>query len=138
GKRVAVQHHGAGSDGLDELLTAAGAEAVPLTVYRWGPPADPEVVRHSARQAAAGEVDAVLFTSAPGASEWMRSAQRVGALDAVRRRAASGRLLLAAVGPVTAAPLRDAGVHTTVAERGRLGSLVRCVVRYFGPEGVAP
>lgn len=138
GRRVAVQHHGAGSDGLDEMLIAAGADVVALTVYRWGPPADGDVVRRSVQQASCGEVDAVLFTSAPGASEWIRSARRVGALQDVRTRAASGRLLLAAVGPVTAAPLREADLHTTVADRGRLGSLVRCVIRYFGPGGPAP
>ncbi|MFP3345538.1 hypothetical protein R0J87_23950, partial [Halomonas sp. SIMBA_159] len=43
---------------------------VSITVYRWGPPPDPQVVRRSVVQAGAGEVDAVLFTSAPGAAEW--------------------------------------------------------------------
>jgi uroporphyrinogen-III synthase len=41
GRRVAVQHHGSGADGLDELFSDAGADVVSLTVYRWGPPADP-------------------------------------------------------------------------------------------------
>lgn len=36
GLRVAVQHHGAGSDGIDEALRAAGADVVSLVVYRWG------------------------------------------------------------------------------------------------------
>jgi uroporphyrinogen-III synthase len=137
GRRIAVQHHGAGSDGLDELLTSHGADVVPITVYRWGPPPDPQVVRRSVVQAGTGEVDAVLFTSAPGASEWIRAADRAGVVEVIRSRAASGRLLLAAVGPITAAPLEDAGLRATVASRGRLGSLVRCVVDYFG-SGSAP
>ncbi len=137
-RRVAVQHHGSGADELDALLMGAGADAVNLTVYRWGPPPDPQIVARSVTQAASGEVDAVLFTSAPGAGEWIRSAERHGSLDAIRVRAEGGRLLLAAVGPVTAGPLSAAGLHTTVAERGRLGSLVRCVNGYFGPGGAAP
>lgn len=138
GKRIAVQHHGAGSDGLDNLLEVAGAEVESLTVYRWGPPADPHLVERSVAHAAGGEVDAVLFTSAPGAAEWIRAARRLKALDGIRHRAASGRLLLAAVGPITAAPLREHGLRETIADRGRLGSLARCVIGYFGGGGGAP
>jgi len=132
GRRVAVQHHGSGADGLDELLGDAGADVVSLTVYRWGPPPDPAVVARSVLSAAQGEVDAVLFTSAPGAAEWMAAAAREGALEAIVDRSQRGRLLLAAVGPITAGPLRDAGVEPLIAERGRLGALVRAVVSYFG------
>lgn len=132
GKRVVVQHHGAGSDGLDEMLEAAGADVLSITVYRWGPPPNPEVVRRSALQAADGDADAVLFTSAPGAASWIAVAEQAGALAAIRRRADSGRLLLAAVGPITAAPLHAADLRTTIADRGRLGSLARTVIAYFG------
>ena len=132
GRRVAVQHHGSGADGLDELLGDAGADVVSLTVYRWGPPPDPAVVARSVLSAAQGEVDAVLFTSAPGAAEWMAAAAREDALDAIVDRSRRGRLLLAAVGPITAGPLQDAGVEPLIAERGRLGALVRAVVSHFG------
>src|SRR5690606_17907296 len=43
-----------------------------------------------------------------------------------------GRLLLAAVGPVTAEPLVYAGFTPLVPDRGRLGALVRSVVVHFG------
>jgi len=135
GRRIVVQHHGAGADGLDEAFAAAGADVVSLTVYRWGPPADPEAVRRTVRQVADGEVDAVLFTSAPGAAQWLIEAADAGVLADIRRRSVAGRMLLAAVGPVTAAPLADAGLMTLTAERGRLGSLVRLVVGYFGGPG---
>ncbi|GAA5208347.1 uroporphyrinogen-III synthase [Microbacterium kyungheense] len=132
GHRVAVQHHGSGADGLDELLGDAGADVVSLTVYRWGPPPDPAVVARSVLAAAQGEVDAVLFTSAPGAAEWMAAAAREGAQEAIVDRTRRGRLLLAAVGPITAGPLQDAGAEPLIAERGRLGALVRAVVSHFG------
>ncbi|GAB3602104.1 uroporphyrinogen-III synthase [Microbacterium aureliae] len=132
GRRVAVQHHGSGADGLDELFAAHGADVVSLTVYRWGPPADPDTVVRSVVATAAGEVDAVLFTSAPGTAEWLAAARREGVLEAIVERAANGRLLLAAVGPITAGPLEQAGIVPLVAERGRLGSLVRGVVTHFG------
>lgn len=135
GRRIVVQHHGSGADGLDELFGDHGADVVSLTVYRWGPPADPAAVRRSVVQTGEGEVDAVMFTSAPGAAQWLAEAAEAGALDAVRRRAATRRLLIAAVGPITAAPLRDADLPVLQAERGRLGSLVRAVVTHFGGDG---
>ncbi|WP_413354587.1 uroporphyrinogen-III synthase [Microbacterium sp. 1P06AB] len=135
GRRVAVQHHGSGADGLDELFSAAGADVVSLTVYRWGPPPDAAAVARSVAQTAQGDVDAVLFTSAPGAAEWLATARREGALDAIVRRSVDGMLLLAAVGPITAGPLVEAGAAPLVAERGRLGSLVRAVVTHFGGGG---
>ena len=132
GRRVAVQHHGAGADGLDELLEEAGADVVSLTVYRWGPPADPEAVHGSLRAAARGEVDAVVFTAAPGASRWLEYATEEGVLDAIRGQVQQGRLVIAGVGPVTAAPLESQGLTVMTPERSRLGALVRLVVRQVG------
>jgi uroporphyrinogen-III synthase len=132
GRRIAVQHHGSGADGLDELFEGADADVVSLTVYRWGPPPDPAVVSRSVTTTAQGEVDAVLFTSAPGAAEWIAAARREGVLSDIVELTARGRLLMASVGPITAAPLRSAGIEPLVAERGRLGSLVRAVVTHFG------
>ncbi len=132
GLHVAVQHHGSGADGLDEAFEAAGARVTSLTIYRWGPPPDPEVVAASTRQVARGEVDAVLFTSAPAAREWILAAERADALEGVASRARDGRVLVAAVGPITAGPLLDAGIAPLVPDRGRLGALVRAVVTHYG------
>lgn len=132
GRRVAIQHHGSGADGLDELFSDAGADVVSLTVYRWGPPPDPAAVARSVTSSAQGEVDAVLFTSAPGAAEWLAAAEREGAVEAIAALTRAGRLLVAAVGPITAGPLLEAGLEVLTAERGRLGSLVRSVVTHFG------
>jgi len=131
GQRIAVQHHGSGADGLDALFTDHGADVVSLTVYRWGAPPDAAAVTRSVLAAASGEVDAVLFTSAPGAAEWLAAAEREGVVSDIARRARAGRLLVAAVGPVTAGPLRAAGIDVLVADRGRLGALVRGVVTYY-------
>jgi len=131
GQRIAVQHHGSGADGLDALFTDHGADVVSLTVYRWGAPPDAAAVTRSVLAAASGEVDAVLFTSAPGAAEWLAAAEREGVVSDIARRARAGRLLVAAVGPVTAGPLRAADIDVLVADRGRLGALVRGVVTYY-------
>lgn len=132
GLRIAVQHHGAGDDGLESAVTAAGASTVPLVVYRWGPPPDPEAVERSVRDAACGGFDAIVFTSAPGASAWLRVVRKLGVLSELLELAEEGRLVLAAVGPVTAEPLVVAGFEPLVPDRGRLGALVRSVVVHFG------
>ena len=137
GQRVAIQHHGAGADGLDSELAAAGADIASLVVYRWGPPPDPEALRASVLDAAAGEIDAVVFTSAPGASAWLRAADDCGVADALLARLRDGRMVAAAVGPVTARPLQDRGIDPVVPERGRLGALVRTLVAHYDEAGTA-
>mgnify|MGYP001114134382 CR=1 FL=1 len=131
GQRIAVQHHGAGADELDVDLAAAGAEVTSLVVYRWGPPPDPDAVACGVDQAAAGDIDVVVFTSAPAASAWLAAADAAGVLPSVVARAASGRLVVAAVGSVTARPLRHAGILPLLPERSRLGSLVRAIVAHY-------
>jgi uroporphyrinogen-III synthase len=132
GQRIAVQHHGSGSDGLDEAFAAAGAEVVGLVVYRYGP-ADPEVLAASMRSAAQGRLDAVVFTSAPGAQAWL-DAGTVEEVMAIRRRNLARSLVLATVGPVTAQPLDAAGLTPLVPTRWRLGAVVRALVTHYAEE----
>lgn len=131
GQRIAVQHHGAGADELDIDLAAAGADVTSLVVYRWGPPADPGAVVCGIDQTAVGDVDVVVFTSAPAAAAWLDAARAAGVLPSIIGRAASGRLVVAAIGEVTARPLRAAGIAPLLPERSRLGSLVRAVVGHY-------
>ena len=134
GTTVAVQHHGNGSDGIDDALAQAGARVAPFVVYRWGPAPDPAAVTASTREAAAGEIDVVVFTSAPAVASWWTAAEEAGVADAIVRRSRDD-LLVAAVGPVTAAPLRAKGVEPLVPERSRMGALIRAVLLHFGDAG---
>src|SRR5690606_3363041 len=93
GERIAIQQHGSGADQLDVELAAAGAEVRNLVVYRWGPPADPQAVVESVRAAAVGEVDAVVFTSAPGAFAWLEVVDREGVGKALATRFADRSLI---------------------------------------------
>ena len=131
GHRIAVQHHGAGADGLDTELANAGAVVASLVVYRWGPPPDPAALAASVRAAADGEIDAVVFTSAPGAHAWLSAADDEGVTDRLLSRFSSGCMVAAAVGPVTARPLQARGIEPLVPERGRLGALVRTLVGHY-------
>jgi uroporphyrinogen-III synthase len=134
GSRIAVQHHGAGDPHLEARLVGAGASVVPLEVYRWGPPADPDAVTDTALQVAAGAFDAVMFTSAPAASAWIAELAAQGVTEVVRDLVGSGRLLIAAVGPVTADPLANADLRPVFPDRSRMGALVRLVILTLGDE----
>lgn len=132
GLSIAVQHHGAGDDGLESRLAASGARPFGLVVYRWGPSPDPRALEQSVRDAAAGAFDGVVFTSAPGSAAWLAAVDRIGVRDELRRLEKDHRLVLAAVGPITADPLRGSGFDPMLPERARLGALVRSLVIYLG------
>jgi uroporphyrinogen-III synthase len=127
GRRVAVALHGAIDDWdpfpefLDELR-AAGADVMPIRVYRWAP-AGGEFDR-LVTQIARREVDAVSFTSAPAVGATLLRARGLGLesqlLDALRREVHA-----MCVGPVTAQPLVRLGIPTSSPQRMRLGALAR-------------
>lgn len=131
GRRIVVQHHGAGADGLDVAFGDAGAHVRSLVVYRWGPPSDPEALRASIAAVANGKIDVVVFTSAPGAEAWLQTVEAEDALSAVRDRFGRGNMIAAAVGPTTAGPLESRGITTLQPERSRLGALVRTIVNFY-------
>ncbi|MGB7113236.1 MAG: uroporphyrinogen-III synthase, partial [Mycobacterium sp.] len=129
GCRIAVQLHGASKDWdpfpefLDELRSA-GAELIPIRVYRWNPAPIGGEFDQLIRQIAMREFDAVSFTSAPAvAATLMRAADlRISGqlLDALR-----SDVRAMCVGPVTAQPLVRLDVPTSWPERMRLAALAR-------------
>ncbi len=129
GQRIAVQLHGATADWdpfpefLDELRSA-GADVVPIRVYRWNPvPRDGDF-----DQLVAGiadeKFDAVSFTSAPAVAAVLMRAAEMGIGDGVLT-ALRTKVHSMCVGPVTARPLVRLGVPTSAPERMRLGALAR-------------
>jgi uroporphyrinogen-III synthase len=127
GRRIAVQLHG---DPLPELVSGlqrAGADVLPVPVYRWVLPEDTAPLRRLVATIAARGVDAVTFTSAPAAASLLQTAEEEGVLTGVLAAFADA-VLPVAVGPVTAAPLEVAGVRTVQPDRARLGALARSVV----------
>lgn len=132
GARVAVQHHGAGADGIDEQLRGAGADVVSLVVYRWGPAPDPQAVERAVHDVARGDVDCIAFTAAPGVEAFLAAARDMGQLDAVLASLREGRVRASAVGDTTAAPLRALDVTPLVPQRFRLGALVKLIASELG------
>ena len=127
GRRVAVQLHGEPLTGFTGALRAAGADVVEVPVYRWVLPEDVRPLRALVEQTVDGAVDCVTFTSAPAVSSMLTVARDLGREQALVE-ALRGPVLVAAVGPVTAAPLDRAGIPSVQPERARLAALVRTVV----------
>jgi len=127
GRRVAVQLHGEPLRGLVDALRAEGAEVIEVPVYRWIPPDDDLPLRRLIEATATQTIDALAFTSAPAAVNFLRTADRLGLLADVTAALRSS-VLCACVGPVTAAPLIDAGIPVVMPARARLGALAREIV----------
>ena len=124
GRRIALQLAGPEPSPLADGLRAAGAAVTAVCIYRY--PADAVVGAADALVDAilAGGVDAVTFTSAPAVEGLVAAAGAREEWPQVRRRLR--RLLVAAVGPVTAAALRDSGVEVDIEpEEPRMGPMMR-------------
>jgi len=117
GEEVAVVTDGRGSPGALAELESAGLTTHVVAPYRWIVPAaatpppgsDRRLpVAELVRALCAGELDAVAFTSVPAVEGMFRVAAELGLEAAVREAlagAGGGRVLVAAIGPVTAEAL---------------------------------
>jgi uroporphyrinogen-III synthase len=129
GARIAVQLHGATAEWdpfpefLDELRSA-GAEVVPIRVYRWHPAPHNGEFDQLVAGIAEEKFDAVSFTSAPAVASVLMRAGEMGIEEQVVS-ALRGGVHAMCVGPVTARPLVRLGVPTSAPERMRLGALAR-------------
>lgn len=126
GQTVLVQLHGVVDQEQLDRLRAAGAHLLTVAPYRWMPPPDSRAVERLIEAIIGRQLDAVTFTSAPAAEALLLAADPLGVraelVDAMR-----SDVLPVAVGNVTAAPLRAAGLEPAHPERFRLGALVRTV-----------
>jgi len=129
GKRIAIQLHGA-ADAWDPFpefvggLRSAGAEVVPLRVYRWKSTALGGEFDQLVTGIARRQFDAVSFTSAPAAAAVLERSRDLGFEDQLLE-ALRTDVHAMCVGPVTSQPLKRKGVPTSSPERMRLGALAR-------------
>jgi len=120
-----VQLHGEPQEEFCGALVAAGAEVIEVPVYRWMAPVDPAPLHRLVDLITNRMVDAVTFTSAPAVGSLLRAAgpEAEAVLAALRTDVIAG-----CVGPVTATPLRNAGVPVLAPARARLGALARALI----------
>lgn len=132
GVRIAVQLHGATTEweplpDFSAVLRAAGADVLPVPVYRWKMHPDVEGIDKMISAAVRADLDALTFTSAPAAAAILTRAKELGKLDAFVH-ALRTAVPVMCVGSVTAGPLEALQIPTTYPRRFRLGALVRHIV----------
>ncbi|MBE9375726.1 uroporphyrinogen-III synthase [Saccharopolyspora sp. HNM0983] len=130
GQRIAVQLHGEPMRAFRDALAEAGAEVLPVRVYRWTDPEDLSALDALIDEIIAGRIDALPLTSAPAAANLLGRAERTGRGEQLRGALREG-VFLACVGPVTAAPIAAAELPYAMPDRARTGALVRLVADRF-------
>jgi len=106
GRRVGLQLYGTDPNRpLVEFLEAAGAQVLPVAPYVYADESDDETVRSLLERLAAGEIDAIAFTSA-------RQVERLFEVaSADRVRAALEQTHVAAIGPIVARAILARGIR---------------------------
>lgn len=112
GRRILVQLAGPEPQPLSAGLRAAGADVEAVCLYRYPPTAAIGAADGLVEAILAGQLDAVTFTSAPAVEGMVAAAVELGEWPAVRRRL--NRMIVAAVGPVTAQALTSKAVAVHV------------------------
>ncbi len=130
GLTIAVQLHGYTDESQLARLSAAGARVLTVAPYRWTMHEDTGRVLRLIDAICTGGLDAVTFTSAPAVEALFAIAAEADKLEAVQS-AFRESVVAAAVGPVTAAPLIEAGILPIVPDRFRMGALIRLTCEHL-------
>jgi len=123
GSRVIVQRYGSANVELDRALEARGAAVVEIPTYRWALPADTAPLAALVEALERGEMHAVVLTNGEQVRNLFAVAERLG--RGASLRAALNRTLVASIGPVASAALREAGIAVGLeASPPKLGALI--------------
>ncbi|MDE3095208.1 MAG: uroporphyrinogen-III C-methyltransferase [Chloroflexota bacterium] len=123
GQRVLLPHAEGAREALTDGLAAMGAQVDELTLYVSAVPRDPDV--EGLRRLRAGEIDIATFASSSSVRNLVEMLD--GDITPLRP------LLIAAIGPVTAQAVRDAGLEAVVvAETYTIDGLVDALVAHAG------
>ncbi|PPH97061.1 uroporphyrinogen-III synthase [Rathayibacter sp. AY1D1] len=130
GRTIAVQLHGFTDPAQLQRLRDAGARVLTAAPYRWSVHEDSARVLRLIDAVCGGGIDAVTFTSAPAVEALFTVAEAAGRLDDLQA-AFRETVVAAAVGPVTAVPLVEAGILPVVPDRFRMGALIRLTCEHL-------
>lgn len=122
-QRVIIQRHGAANLELDRALEARGAQVAEIPTYRWALPADTGPLEGLVAALERGEIHAAVFTNAEQARNLFVVAEKLNKSDAVRE--SLNRTLVASIGPVASAALRELAVNVGLESKPpKLGALM--------------
>jgi uroporphyrinogen-III synthase len=104
-ERVIVQRYGVANVELDRALEARGAQVIEIPTYRWSLPEDTRPLESLIAALERGEMHAAVFTNAEQVRNLFAVAEGLGRGDALR--VALNNTLVASIGPVASAALRE-------------------------------
>lgn len=121
---VAVQEYGIANPEFYEGLQQRGATVLPIPVYRWALPDDIAPLQRAIQKNIAGELDALLFTSAQQVRHVLQVAEEAQVRD--EWLAAANKVLVASIGPTCTETLVEEGLTVGFeASPPKMGPLVR-------------
>ena len=107
-ERAIVQRYGSLNLELDRALQARGAEVMEIPTYRWSLPADTGPLEELIGALERGEMHAAVFTNAEQVRNLFAVSRKLD--KAAELQKALNATLVASIGPVASAALREAGV----------------------------
>jgi uroporphyrinogen-III synthase len=128
--RAIIQRHGAVNLELDRALEARGAQVTEIPTYRWSLPQDTRPLESLVGALERGEIHAAVFTNAEQARNLFAVAEKLHKSDALRK--SLNRTLVASIGPVASAALRELAVNVGLESKppkpGALMSALDCAL----------
>ncbi len=123
GSRVIVQRYGVANVELDRALEAHGAQVTEIPTYRWSLPEDTRPLESLIGALERGEIHAAVFTNAEQARNLFAVAEKLN--KAQELKDSLNRTLVASIGPVASAALRDFSVKVGLeSSPPKLGALM--------------
>jgi uroporphyrinogen-III synthase len=122
-KRVIVQRYGSANAELDRALEARGAQVTEIPTYRWSLPADTQPLEALVGALERGEMHAAVFTNGEQVRNLFAVADRLNKAQSLK--SALNRTLVASIGPVASAALREHEVKVGLESKPpKLGALM--------------
>lgn len=122
-RRVIIQRYGSANVELDRALEARGAQVTEIPTYRWSLPADTRPLESLIGLLEGGELHAAVFTNAEQVRNLFAVADKLGRSASLRT--ALNKTLVASIGPVASAALREAQVKVGLeSSPPKLGALM--------------
>jgi uroporphyrinogen-III synthase len=123
GERVIIQRYGSRNVELDRALEARGAQVTEIPTYRWSLPADTQPLEQLIGALERGAMHAVVFTNGEQVRNLFAVAKKLGRESGLR--SALNRTLVASIGPVASAALREFEISVGLESKPpKLGALM--------------
>ena len=133
-RSIGVQRYAEQSGDFCSELERSGARVFPVDVYTYGAVSDAAAVGRLIDSLVDGSIDVITFTSAPQVRTLFSAASESGLAKALSD-SLTERVVVAAIGEVTAQALSDHGVRVAIRpEVPRMGAMAQAIADHFASD----